>query len=101
MYTKLEWLTVHQLVAFHRIVIVYKIRRTGEPEYLFEKLSRENRRGNIIIPNTKLTLHQRSFVQDGATLWYLVPLDIRNINEERSFKIELRRWIQNHVAMFL
>ena len=64
--SKLEWLTVHQFVAFHWIVTVYKIRRTGEPEYLFEKLSKENGRGNIVFSHTKL--HQRSFIQYGATL---------------------------------
>ena len=36
MYTKLDWLTVHQLCVYHAIVAVYNIRRTQEPKLLLK-----------------------------------------------------------------
>ena len=34
MYDKLDWLTLNQLVTYHTLIQVYKIRTSGEPEYL-------------------------------------------------------------------
>ena len=34
MYNKLKWHTVNQLVRYHTLIAVYKIRQSGEPEYL-------------------------------------------------------------------
>ena len=49
MYDKLKWLTVNQLVAYHTLLTVFKIRQTGEPEYLAGFLKNENRQGSIDI----------------------------------------------------
>ena len=62
MFSKLKWLTVNQLIAYHTLLTVYKIRSSGEPEYLAGFLKQENRSGHIILPNTKLTLFMKSFV---------------------------------------
>ena len=101
MFAKLGWLTVNQLVAFHRIVAVYSIRNTGEPEYLFQKLSKDNYRGNIIIPHTNLTLLKTSFSFDGAALWNSVPASIRCIEKKTTFKKEVRSWVTENIMMFL
>ena len=34
MYSKLKWLTVNQLVSYHTLLAVFKIRHSGDPEYL-------------------------------------------------------------------
>ena len=65
-YNKLNWLTVNQLVSYHTLLTVFKIRQCGEPEYLARFLKDDSRTGRIIIPNTKLTLAKRSFVWRGA-----------------------------------
>ena len=39
MYNKLKWLTVNQLVVYHTLLTVFKIRQTGEPEYLAQFLT--------------------------------------------------------------
>ena len=58
---QLGGLSVQQLVFYHSVMAVYKIRQTGEPEYLAEKLLNDNLRGMLIVPNTSLTLAQSSF----------------------------------------
>ena len=101
MFSKLDWLTVNQLVAFQRILTVYNIRSSGEPEYLFEKLSKDNFRGNIIIPYTSLTLVKKSFSFDGAVLWNSVPTSLRSIDDKKTFKTEVRKWVTTSIPMFL
>ena len=100
LYKNLGWLTVNQLVAFHRILAVYCIRKSGEPEYLADMLSRDNCRGNIIVPHTGLSLLKTSFVFHGAELWNRVPLVYRQIQCTRQFKLKLRQWILANIPRF-
>ena len=56
LFESLSWLSVNQLIVFHRLLAVYNIKRSKEPEYLSDFLNRENFRRNIIIPKTNLSL---------------------------------------------
>ena len=97
MFKRLRWLTVHQLVVFHRIMAVYNIRMTGEPEFFYKKLSRDNIRENIIVPHTNLTLLKRSFAFHGAELWNIVMQEIRRLGRKKIFKQELKYWVLTNV----
>ena len=66
MYDQLDWLTVKQLILYHTLLTVYRIRQAKEPEYLASILSNENHYGKIIIPNTRLTLYRKSFSYRGS-----------------------------------
>ena len=101
MYSTLKWLTVHQLVIFHRILAVYSIRRTREPEYLADFFMAENIRGNIIVPNTALTLYRKSFVVHGSELWNLMPSRLKQVDKSQTFKKELKKWVMESFPMFL
>ena len=101
MYKQLQWLTEHQLFVFNRILAVYRIRRSGEPEYLAALLSKDNIRGNIIVPHTGLSLLKRSFAFNGAELWNRVPHDLRQIGCQQKFRRLLREWILANIKMFL
>ena len=100
MYDKLGWLTVSQLVYYHSLLTVFKIRKSGEPEYLARKLNHENRLQKIIIPNTGLSLAKRSFFYRAAQQWNLLPTSVRNINQVGTFKKELREWILKNIQRF-
>ena len=39
LYDKLEWLTVNQLIVYHTLITIFKIRQNKEPEFLAEKLT--------------------------------------------------------------
>ena len=69
MYDRLDWLTVNQLVAYHTLLQIFKIRKSHQPEYLFEILGRCNRNGNIVITHTELSLAKKSFTFRGSELW--------------------------------
>ena len=91
MYDKLKWLTVPQLIFYHTMIAVYKVRQSKEPEYLASFLLRENRMGNIIIPTTKLSLAKRSFVWRGSEGWNSLPQNIRKLRKLGTFKINVKK----------
>ena len=100
MYDKLKWLTVTQLIFYHTMIAVYKIRQSKEPEYLANFLLRENRLGNIIIPTTKLSLAKRSFVWRGSEDWNSLPQKIRKIGKIGAFKTGVKKWIYCNIPRF-
>ena len=78
MFDKLGWLTVNQLVRYHTLLAVFRIRSTGEPEYLAESICNDNCFGKIIVQHTKLTLAMKSFKVRGSCQWNALPAEIRN-----------------------
>ena len=100
MFDKLDWLSVNQLIAYHTLMQVFKIRNSGEPEYLSRILGNDNRNGRILIPNSDLTLAKRSFCFRGAQLWNTVPASIRNSPKIGVFKIKTKNWVKNCVSRF-
>ena len=100
MFDMLGWMTVHQLVAYHTLLTVFRIRRSKEPEYLARALCRDNYRGNIIVTNSRLGLYKKSFVQRGSTLWNSVPPELRRIPGTAAFKAKLKKWVHESVSRF-
>ena len=100
LYDSLGWMTVHQLAVYHSLLIVMKIRKTMEPEYLFDQLSHENFRGKIIVLNTHLSLAKRSFCSRAADCWNKLPEDMKNSECFQKFKKELKDWVCSNVMRF-
>ena len=101
MYDTLDWLTVNQLIAYHTLLTVYRVRLTGEPEYLARSLCRDNVNGHIIVKPTRLSLHQRSFKFRGACAWNELPKSIRGLHKIAAFKKALKTWIKQNTPRFL
>ena len=101
MLSKLTWLIVKQLIAYHTLLTVYKIRSSGEPEYLAGFLKQENRSGHIILPNTKLSLFMKSFVWRGAATWNHLPTELRNSAKIGQFKKGAKDWVLSNIVPFL
>ena len=100
MFEKLGWLTVAQLAVYHTVLSVFKIRKSEEPEYLFQKLSHDNLRGNIIIPVTQLSLAMKSFCWRGAEDWNRLPDEIRSMDNIGQFKAKLKEWTGQNIHRF-
>ena len=96
----LKWMTVTQLIAYHTLIAVYRIRQDKRPEFLATKLLQENRNGNILLPRTFLELYRKSFVYRGALLWNRLPSKLRKAKKIQSFKIEIRRWVNENIDRF-
>ena len=101
MFDKLNWMTVNQLIAYHTLIAVFRIRNSQEPEHLASQLRNDNYRGNIIVKNSQLGLYKKSFVPRGSTLWNKLPEELKNSRKIGKFKMDLRKWVGVNVARFL
>ena len=100
LFDKLGWLTVEQLIAYHTLITVYKIRMKREPEYLAGSLLRDNHYGRIIVKHSNLGLYRNSFVYRGSTLWNKLPRDLRSEMKIGAFKRKLKSWVEFNVERF-
>ena len=101
MFDKLGWLTVNQLISYHTLISVFKIKNSREPEYLAEILNNENRNERIIITNQDLTLTARSFTFRGSAQWNILPQELRKTTKISAFKRELRKWVFGTIPRFI
>ena len=101
MFDRLGWMSVQQLVFYHTIMAVYKMRQTGEPEYLAGKMMNDNFRGGLIVPATSLSLAKNSFCFRGGDSWLSLPEALRNIRKVGSFKKALKTYTMMTIPRFL
>ena len=97
MYHQLEWMTVNQLICYHTLLTVYRVRTTGEPEDLATCPMRYNRNGNIIIPQSNMELYRKAFLYRAVNSWNEVTKNIRNIPIQRNFKKHVKTWILEEI----
>ena len=100
LFDQLGWMSVSQLIVYHTVLMVFKIRQTSEPEYLATFLKNYGRTGKIIIPNTKLGLTQKSFCFRGSADWNSLPEDLRKSVKIRTFKSDLKNWILKNIPRY-
>ena len=100
LFEKLGWLTVQQLVAYHTLITIYRIRIKREPEHLASYLCRDNMYGNIIVKTSDKDYYRNSFVYRGSTLWNKVPKIIRNEDKIGAFKKKLKIWVMKTIPRF-
>ena len=101
------WLSVRQLILFHSMVLVFKIKQEGKPRYLHEKLSTsfnyETRlaKTNAIRKLEKIgsDYRKQSFIPRSTDQWNKLPAKTRNQSELKVFKTELRSWIKKNVSL--
>ena len=101
MFEKLKWLSINQLVFYHSVILVYKIRKSNEPEHLASILGADSRNNRIIIPNMDLRVAQESFTIRAANYWNLLPHTIRTQSKISQFKKHAKSWILEKVDQFL
>ena len=101
MFNKLGWLTIIQLEYYHTLISVFKIRKSGEPEYLATRLLKDSRNRRIMIPNLELKLAQNSFTIRGADYWNRLPENIRKQEKIGTFKKLAKKRILKNVHRFL
>ena len=73
MFDELGWLSVKQLILYHTLLTVYRIRKSQEPDFLDTFLSGDKYYGKIIIPNINLSLCMKSFGFGVASNWNSFP----------------------------
>ena len=105
--TQCGWLSVKQLIEYHSLLLLYKIRSDGKPVYLKERLcqkfSYETRfaatgainEGNIL----KSELHLNSFVPRASRSWNRLPCSLRQVPKITTFKTKLKSWIKDNIPV--
>ena len=101
------WLSVHQLVHYHSLVLVFKIRDVNKPKYFCDKLKSEFCRetrlatGGGIRKNQKIKhkTTQQSFIPRTVDIWNKLPQDLRLTPTLPKFKKKLKLWIIRNIPI--
>ena len=101
LFKRLNWLSVNQLVSYHTVIQVFKIRYHRDPEYLASILGLNGRNGRIRTQNPILSSAANSFCFRGTGLWNQLPEQLRCENKIGRFKNGLKKWIAENVQQFL
>ena len=94
---ELHWLPVKARIEYKILLLVYKVLRYNEPKYLRNKLSRFSQETNITVrhtcdvlrlfePRTNCKLGERTFKHIAPRLYNKLPLEIKNIQDEKKFQ---------------
>ena len=101
LFNKLGWLSVNQLISYHSMLTLFKIRSSKEPEYLSQFLCNDSRNLRIVVPNQDLTLTRNSFSFRASDQWNQLPIQLRKEVKIGTFKKDVKKWIIANVAQFL
>ena len=82
-------LSVNQLIAYTTVMTIFKVKKSGEPSYLADRLKvgqQHYRRAEHITVNYNLSMARECFFYRGAKLWNLLPDNLKNQNSVTTFK---------------
>ena len=104
---KCRWLSVKQLVFYHRVVTAHKIVKTNSPLYLHQRMTtthpyptRQATGGAIRFGeqfSRRSLLAGNSFCYSGTQDYNRIPADIRNVQTIKNFKYKLRKWVTSNI----
>ena len=105
--TQCGWLSVHQLVHFHSLLLAYKIRAEEKPKYFCDKLKssfdKETRLATSGGIRKELKIKhkttQQSFIPRTVDLWNKLPQDLRQTLTLPKFKKKLKLWIIQNIPI--
>ena len=97
LFKELGWMSMNQLICYHTLINIFKIRLNKDPEYLAKFLCQDSRNGRIQVPRNNLALTSKSFCYRGSDSWNRLPQRLRSSNKLGWFKIEVRKWIAENV----
>ena len=101
------WLSVHQLVIYHSLVLVFQIKQKERPRYFRNHFSagfpyRTRLATSEGIRRREHCQHkvtQESFVQRSSSSWNMLPVSVRNARTHQQFKNRLKSWIRDNVPL--
>ena len=98
-------MSVHQTIAYHTLLNVYKILKNNKPTYLFERLdkgnvnTRQNRNGPKLTIDGDLTVTRGGFMYRGSKLYNMLPEETKLAPTYKAFKVKVKTWIKNRIAV--
>ena len=88
-------LSVNQLVAFTTIMIVFKVKQSGEPIYIDNRL-KINAGGRINL-NFGLMRAREGFMYRAAKSYTSLPTEIKTEVKVSIFKKKLKEWVKLNI----
>ena len=101
-------LSVNQTVAYSMISQVWKIRKSEQPWYHYDRLFRRNLNPDVNTRsvaseeprvNFRLSTGQGSFFYHASNLWNNLPAEIRDSRTMQRFKKDAKQWIMEKIPM--
>ena len=105
--TQCGWLSVKQLVVFHSLVLVYKIKSDKKPVYLYDKLGHEfsyrtriaDAHGIRQTGRLNSELNRKSFIPRSINHWNSLPHGIRLTLKLDDYKMKLKGWVKDNIEI--
>ena len=104
---QIGWLSVHQLVEYHHILQIYKVKKNKSPESLLSMFDWEykyqTRQATEMkvkpIGTPRLKNSQNSFRWRASNAFNNLPTIITQISQEKEFKSQVKKWIMKNVPL--
>ena len=105
------WLSVNQLVFFHTVLLLFKVRRNRRPRSIFEMSvstgnvrygSRSGQVGTLKAVGLKVPLQRvafDSFRWRSVRFWNQLPAELRTLEHQVMFKRKLKSWVIQHIQI--
>eukprot|EP00092_Neocalanus_flemingeri_P070706 GFUD01086814.1.p1 GENE.GFUD01086814.1~~GFUD01086814.1.p1 ORF type:complete len:145 (+),score=22.05 GFUD01086814.1:49-435(+) len=98
-----NWLSIKQLIFYHTVLQVWKIRTTKLPGFISSKIqlavTRSSTEGTLRVPPMETGLSGKSFMVRSAVMWNTVPPDIRSIKKFETLKRKLKQWTKVNIEI--
>ena len=104
---QMGWLSVNQLIFYHSVLLVYKVKMNKSPMYIDNMFNwsylyntRQAEGGLIkIMGKPKLDVTRSSFRMRAANQYNQLPTEIRGITTLTIFKSKVKSWIRENVSI--
>ena len=98
-----NWLSIKQLVFYHTVLQVWKVKLSQAPVYIHSKLIPANTRsaalGTLLVPAVEKSLTRKSFMVRSIAAWNTVPPEIRNLKKLETFKKKIKQWTKMNIEI--
>ena len=102
------WLSVNQLIFYHTVLLVFKVRQSKSPNYIYRMhnswlypyTTRQAENGVIRVGiRARLEVVKNSFRWRAASSFNQLPVEIRTCSKVESFKRKVKPWIINNISL--
>ena len=105
MLQQLGWLNVRQMIVFHSLMLLYKVKLYKKPCYLYSQISNKFNSNTRLGKNNgikehrriKSTLGRNSCIPRTINHWNSLPPSLRTIPSITTFRLKLRSWVKNNI----
>ena len=90
--TKMNWLSVNQLIFYHSFLMMFKVRNKQSPKFNYKQLNYTNNRARI-------DLTRRRWSKNVQVIYEKVDHGIRNERKISVFKKRIKVWIKKNIGI--